>query len=508
MDRNKIKERLELALRPAEPPTLEEVLEHVSRHGVLRGPVDWVFPAWMLYVEYATQKIAEAFPLSEEEKKQLFHFRDALTRLLREAWAQAKEKLTALYKAVAEGTYQLEGNKLYASDIVLHVNRAIHMNIYGLSAEAYFPNILKLSQERLKWFQLGWAASDEGRHGNWPLMNTAQPWQVFAWVATRYGKLYVRVDSINLTRKGISIVIELRAKNWTQLNKEVAIEHVVQSFKQGNWAPLLTMWLGDGVNTRNRVLSGEYELIISSKNPQRLGQILKTGLALVTSGKEAFIKLREVAGIYGNLLDLLSSHKWFTIKLATDDAFKAAYKQRCKNNKIRIGDVLMHLELGIKGSLYAKRYTCNLDEALMYVEKLKQIGIKANIVRSKSGYAVYISTTNLLELAKKNENIRKTISKYLIDKAKNGTPKQREAATKLLNRHPFFVIGRQGVVPRARHKEGNAGKRSGGGDPPYVHRGRGEGDRRGVCPLCCRLFVAWSDEGYTWLSTEACFYIS
>jgi len=65
MDRN-IKERLELALRPAEkPPTLEEVLEQVSTRGVLRGPVDWVFPAWMLYVEYATQKIAETFPLSE-----------------------------------------------------------------------------------------------------------------------------------------------------------------------------------------------------------------------------------------------------------------------------------------------------------------------------------------------------------------------------------------------------------------------------------------------------------
>jgi hypothetical protein len=50
MDRN-INERLELALRPAEKPTLEEVLEEVSTHGVLRGPVDWVFPAWMLYVE-------------------------------------------------------------------------------------------------------------------------------------------------------------------------------------------------------------------------------------------------------------------------------------------------------------------------------------------------------------------------------------------------------------------------------------------------------------------------
>jgi hypothetical protein len=475
MDRNKIRERLELALRPAEPPTLEEVLEQVSTHGVLRGPVDRVFLGWMLYVEYVTQKIAETFPLSEEEKRQLFHFRDAMTQLLREAWTQAKKKLEVVYKAITEGTYQLEGNKLYASDIVLHVNRAIHINIYGLSAEAYFPNILKLSQERLKWFQLGWAASDEGRHGNWPLMNTAQPWQVFAWVATRYGKLYVRVDSINLTRKGISIVIELRAKNWTQLNKEVAIEHVVQSFKQGNWAPLFTMWLGDGVNTRNRVLSGEYELIISSKNPQRLGRILKTGLALVTSGKEAFIKLREVAGIYGKLLDLLSSHKWFTIKLATDDAFKAAYKQRYKNNKIKIGDVLMHLELvtNKSGALYAKRYIYNLDEALMYVEKLKQIGIKTNIVHSSSGYAVYISTANLLELAKKNENIRKTISKYLIDKAKNGTPKQREAATKLLNRHPFFIIKRQGNVPDTRREKRGAGQRCGGGGWARAYGGGG-----------------------------------
>jgi hypothetical protein len=65
---NEIKQLLELALKPAKPPTLEEVLEQVSTRGVLRGPVDWVFPAWMLYGEYATQKIAEAFQLSEEER--------------------------------------------------------------------------------------------------------------------------------------------------------------------------------------------------------------------------------------------------------------------------------------------------------------------------------------------------------------------------------------------------------------------------------------------------------
>jgi hypothetical protein len=107
MDR-KIKERLELALRPAKPPTLEEVLEQVSRRGVLRGPVDWVFPAWMLYVEYATQRIAETFPLSEEEKEATPRLqRHTLKRLLREAWTQAKAKLTTLYKAVVEGHVQV-----------------------------------------------------------------------------------------------------------------------------------------------------------------------------------------------------------------------------------------------------------------------------------------------------------------------------------------------------------------------------------------------------------------
>ncbi|MFZ8810760.1 MAG: hypothetical protein ACO2PN_21955, partial [Pyrobaculum sp.] len=116
MELNKIKQRLELALRPAEEPTPGEVLEEVSRHGILRGPVDWVFPAWIIYVEYATQRIIETFQLSEEERSQLLDFRDTMTRLLREAWTQTKEKLTALYKAVAKGTYRVEGNKLHALD--------------------------------------------------------------------------------------------------------------------------------------------------------------------------------------------------------------------------------------------------------------------------------------------------------------------------------------------------------------------------------------------------------
>ncbi len=159
MELNEIRQRLELALRPVEkPPTLEDVLEWVSTRGVLRGPVDWVFPAWMLYVEYATQKIAETFQLSEGERSQLLDFRDAMKRLLREAWMQTKEKLTTLHKAVVEGMYKLEGNKLYASGgtwMYARENLTPHILIRGVNASARFLDLLKLPCERLELLQLG-----------------------------------------------------------------------------------------------------------------------------------------------------------------------------------------------------------------------------------------------------------------------------------------------------------------------------------------------------------------
>ena len=217
MDRNiERKERLELALRPAEkPPTLEEVLEEVSRRGVLRGSVDWVFPAWIIYVEYATQRIIETFQLSEEEKRQLFHFGRTMEQLLLKAWTQAKEKLTALHKAAAEGTYRVEGKRLYAPDGVwMYIGGGTpHLKIHGISASARFPDLLKLPRERLELFQLGWRASDEGEKGGRPLMSTTQPWQVFAWVTTRYGALYIRIDIVILTHEGVSMSIQIKAKS-------------------------------------------------------------------------------------------------------------------------------------------------------------------------------------------------------------------------------------------------------------------------------------------------------
>jgi hypothetical protein len=467
MELNKIKQRLEPALRPAKPPTLEEVLEQVSTRGVLRGPVDWVFPAWMLYVEYATQKIVEAFPLSEEEKRQLFHFRDTLTRMLREAWMQAKEKLAALYKAVAEGTCKMEGNRLHAPDgtwTYVRENLAPHIIIHGISASAYFPDLLKLPLERLELLQLGWRASDEGYHGGRPYIHTAQPWQVFAWTATRYGVLRASITSVNLTREGASVSIRIIARSWRQKwSKAEAIDFVASHLRRGEWAPLLTAWLGDGKSKRNDILGGDYKLVIVAKEPWRLGNSISANEALVATGKKAFVKLRESAGVYGELLDALKAHKWIVVKLAayklktkkrSIDRLREVYKHsndkiptvsRAEADKLGavvVAGIVMHLNLkgGKNGSLVARCSVRDVGKALVIAKRLESAKLRPNIVKSGPNYMVYIAMSDLLKLAEKDDAVRRAIALYLAEKAKNGTPRQRELAEKILKRYPLFLL--------------------------------------------------------------------
>jgi hypothetical protein len=468
--------------------------------------VDWVFPAWRLYVEYATQRIIETFQLSEGERSQLLDFRDAMKRLLREAWTQAKEKLTALHKAVAEGTYRVEGNKLYAPDGTwMYVREGFtpHIIIRGVSASARFPDVLKLPLERLELLQLGWRASDESNKKGRPVMETTQPWQAFAWAAARYGELHIRVESVNLAREGVSVLIRGIARSWRQKwSKDEAINLVVENFRRGEWTPMLTMWLGDGKVKRKGMLSGKYELVIAAKEPWRLGNGIGTYAALVATGREAFVKLREAAGAYGELLDLLKAHKWIYIKLATDDSFRAAYKLKTRKRSIDVlretygqnngeipterfshaeeprrsavvaAGVVMYLYLvsGQGGSLFAKRYIRDARRALAIAERLESAGLRPNVVPVGPHYMVYIAMADLLRLAEKDEAIRKVIALYLVEKAKNGTPRQREIAKKILKRNPLFS-SRQHPPSHCFHKPPHSIQRRGhlpAGGPPLV----------------------------------------
>jgi hypothetical protein len=195
-----------------------------------------------------------------------------------------------------------------------------------------------------------------------------------------------------------------------------------------------------------------------AKEPWRLGKRVGTEKVLVATGKEAFVKLKEAAGVYGELLDLLKVHKWILVKLAADDGFRTAYKLKAKRRSIdeiseqfsqpnkpstiAVAGVVMYLHLVSSrgGSLFARRYVRDLGKALSIANKLKAAGLRPNVVRSGPRYMVYIATADLLRLAEADETVRKTIALYLAEKAKNGTLRQREIAEKILKRNPLFQL--------------------------------------------------------------------
>jgi hypothetical protein len=326
--------------------------------------------------------------------------------------------------------------------------------IHGASAETYFPDILRLPHERLELLQLGWRASDEFENKGRPAMGTTQPWQLVAWAAARHGELRIRINRVNLTREGISVHTYVVAKSWEQKwSKDKAIDLVAESIRRGEWAPLLTMWLGDGETKREEILHSNYKLAITAKEPWRLGSSIAARRALVATGKEAFVRLREAAGAYGKLLDLLSAHKWVVVKLATDDAFRMAYKLRAEKRCIlAVAGVEMYLHLVSSGggSLRAERYVRSVEEALAIAGRLESAGLRPNVVRAGDYYMVYVATADLLRLAERDETIRRAVALYLAEKARSGTQRQREAARKIMQRHSS-LFPPTGFITYAQH---------------------------------------------------------
>jgi hypothetical protein len=94
----------------------------------------------------------------------------------------------------------------------------------------------------------------------------------------------------------------------------------------------------------------------------------------------------------------------------------------------------MYLELvsGGGGFLVAKYFTRDLEKALAVAGRLESAGLRPNIVRSNANYVVYIAVAYLLRLAERDGAIRRAVALYLAEKVKNGTPRQREIARKLL----------------------------------------------------------------------------
>jgi hypothetical protein len=110
-----------------------------------------------------------------------------------------------------------------------------------------------------------------------------------------------------------------------------------------------------------------------------------------------------------------------------------------RSDVVAVAGVVMslHLVSGRGGSLLAKRYVRDAGKALA-AGRLESAGLRPNVVRVGPYYTVYIATADLLRLAERDSEIRRAMALYLAEKAKNGTPRQREIAEKILQRHPFL----------------------------------------------------------------------
>jgi len=228
-------------------PNIDEVDTRVEKNGRLRGPVDWVFPAWMIYIEDKTQKIAETFPLAEEEKRALLGFGDIMKNLLQRAHEQAKAKLASIYDAIDDGNYRLEEGRLYAPDGAwMYVSEEPHIVIEGIDVVAYFPDILKLPREKLELFQLGWEVHEEEGGDGHPAYTTADPSLFLAWAAVRFGELHVAVTRALLLEDGVAVEVRATARSWRKRWTKKEAERLVEKYKKrGVWEPFLTKQLAE-----------------------------------------------------------------------------------------------------------------------------------------------------------------------------------------------------------------------------------------------------------------------
>jgi hypothetical protein len=210
-------------------PNADEVLAAVERDGVLHGPLDWVFPAWEIYIEYATRRIAETFPLADEERRQLLGFSEVMRGLLQRAHEQAKAKLTSIHNAVNSNSYRLEGDRLYAPDGTwMHVGAEPYVVIEGIHTVVYFPDVMNLSRVKLELFQLGWEVHEEEEDGR-PAYATANPALFMAWAAARFGELHVAVTRALLLKDGAAVEVKATAKSWKRQSRREA-EKLVYSW--------------------------------------------------------------------------------------------------------------------------------------------------------------------------------------------------------------------------------------------------------------------------------------
>ena len=183
------------------------------------------------------------------------------------------------------------------------------------------------------------------------------------------------------------------ARSWRQQwRKEEAISMVLTCLRQGELAPLLTMWLGDGKARWGRI--GRFEIAVAAKEPWKIGGATGDYETVVAKGHDVFMRLAEAAGPYGMLLDLLKCQKWNCIKEAVArkrsvDILREAVKNPRSEDPDRVlASMKFSLVSGNGGTLIAAYYANTAEEAVAAANALETLGMRPNVVKLNMKYDI------------------------------------------------------------------------------------------------------------------------
>ncbi|MCC6067231.1 MAG: hypothetical protein LM562_05640 [Pyrobaculum sp.] len=89
---------------------------------------------------------------------------------------------------------------------------------------------------------------------------------------------------------------------------------------------------------------------------------------------------------------------------------------------------------GNGGTLIAAYYANTAEEAVAAANALETLGMRPNVVKSNKKYMIYVGLGDM----KKNKQLREAAMRFLMEKMRSGTPREREIVRRIRKKPPFF----------------------------------------------------------------------
>lgn len=177
----------------------------------------------------------------------------------KEYWQSISNEVTRFINDVLHGKTEViirnkaQGISIYSEHIALDANKlptskTIILSINGFrSINIDVPNIFSGLQtdEFIKGFKLGFAATDEGYNNSHPYMVTTQNWQAVIWSLLYPGKINVHISGVNVAMNSVSIEWGLLSYEYRSL-KDSVFGEAERLDERGLAGFMLSAILGDG----------------------------------------------------------------------------------------------------------------------------------------------------------------------------------------------------------------------------------------------------------------------